>query len=508
MAVRCSLRWLAAVVGVDIDAQSVRFANENYARHNLSFASGSATQIPITNAAVDVVVSFETIEHFAEHDAFLREIKRVLKPDGVLLMSSPDRDVYSKGEPTQNPFHIKELDKAEFHSLIKTYFAHAEFGCQKAAAGSLILPETDSRMDIAIPVQVFDRGSSAHLEQSVGVQKAVYLLAVASDGALPVIRWGAYQDVSYVRRLLNELDAKNAEVNQFAAELEERVAETARLSDQLSDAISAAREQQAARTAEAAETARLSDQLSDAISAAREQQAARTAEVNALRHQLEQAHKGLAAAKRSLAEIKRSFSWRATRPLRAIVTQAKKLKPKKRRAGKLAFDAAWYLEQYPDIAAAGIDPLRHYLDHGRYEGRLGAAPRDRLRGARARVRPRQGDRGRRLARGIADRRAAPGPEHPRRPAHEIQRGCDPAGRRRHGRQLQAHRDGDGRADQCKIPTDTRRASAGAPGLRDLPPALRDREQHRIARGVDPIRPSRRGDGSSRPRIRRLHPAAR
>ena len=137
-------------------------------------------------------------------------------------MSSPDRDVYSKGEPTQNPFHIKELDKAEFHRLIKTYFTHAEFGCQKAAAGSLILPETDSRMDIAIPVQVFDRGSSAHLEQSVGVQKAVYLLAVASDGALPVIRWGAYQDVSYVRRLLNELDAKNAEVNQFGTELEER----------------------------------------------------------------------------------------------------------------------------------------------------------------------------------------------------------------------------------------------------------------------------------------------
>ena len=201
-----------SVVGVDIDAQSVRFANENYARHNLSFASGSATQIPLTNAAVDVVISFETIEHFAEHDAFLREIKRVLKPDGVLLMSSPDRDVYSKGEPTQNPFHIKELDKTEFHSLIKTYFAHAAFGCQKAAAGSLILPETDSRMDIVIPVQVFDRGSSAHLEQSVGVQKAVYLLAVASDGALPVIRWGAYQDVSYVRRLLNELDAKNAEV--------------------------------------------------------------------------------------------------------------------------------------------------------------------------------------------------------------------------------------------------------------------------------------------------------
>jgi glycosyltransferase involved in cell wall biosynthesis/SAM-dependent methyltransferase len=336
-----------SVVGVDIDAQSVRFATENYARHNLAFASGAATQIPLANSSVDVVVSFETIEHLAEHAAFLREIKRLLKPDGLLVMSSPDRDVYSEGGQTQNPFHIKELNKPEFHKLIETHFAHAKFGCQKAAAGSLILPESDSRIDVTIPVAVFDRESTARLQQSAGVRKAVYLLAVASDGALPVIRWGAYQDVSYVRRLLNDLETRNVDVSRLGAELEEKVAETARLSDKLFDAISAAREQQAARTAE----------------------------VNTLRHQLGQAHNALAVARRSLAEIKRSFSWRMTRPLRGIGRKVQKLKPRNRRAGKLAFDAAWYLKQYPDVAAAGIDPLRHYLDHGRHEGRLGAVPR-------------------------------------------------------------------------------------------------------------------------------------
>ena len=181
------------VVGVDIDEQSVQFANQTYAGHNLSYKRGSATQLPITDASMDVVVSFETIEHFAEHEAFLRQIKRVLRQDGLLIMSSPDRAVYSKGGPTQNPFHIKELDKAEFHELIKTHFNHAVFGCQKAAAGSLLLPETDHRTDIAIPVEVFDRASSAQLEPSAGVQNAVYLLAVASDSALPLIRWGAFR---------------------------------------------------------------------------------------------------------------------------------------------------------------------------------------------------------------------------------------------------------------------------------------------------------------------------
>ena len=37
------------------------------------------------------------------------------------------------------------------------------------------------------------------------------------------------------------------------------------------------------------------------------------------------------------------------------------------------FDPDWYLRCYPDVAASGIDPLRHYLRHGRREGRLPCA---------------------------------------------------------------------------------------------------------------------------------------
>jgi glycosyltransferase involved in cell wall biosynthesis/ubiquinone/menaquinone biosynthesis C-methylase UbiE len=346
------------VVGIDIDAQSVRFANQTYIYHNLSYKSGSATQIPIMDASMDVIVSFETIEHFAEHEDFLREIKRVLKPDGLLVMSSPDRDVYSKEGPTQNPFHAKELNKVEFHRLVKAYFTHAEFGCQKAAAGSLILPQTN---DGTIRVEVFDRGPSAQFEQSAGLQKAVYLLAIASDSALPVIRWGAYQDTSYIGRLVNDLDAKRAEVNQLVSGLDAKTAEVNRFAAELEKKV--------------AETARLSDTLSAAMTAAGEQQAAQAAEANSLRHQLEQAQRESASARQSLSKMKRSFSWRATRPLRAIVKEAKRVTKAKRQSRRLAFDAAWYLKRYPDVAAASIDPLRHYLDYGRDEGRVGTPPR-------------------------------------------------------------------------------------------------------------------------------------
>jgi SAM-dependent methyltransferase/glycosyltransferase involved in cell wall biosynthesis len=345
------------VVGVDIDAESVRFAHENYARHNLSFQSGSATQIPIMDASMDVVVSFETIEHLTDHDGFLREIKRVLKPGGLLILSSPDHDVYSNGETTQNQFHLKELTKTEFYELINSQFTYVEFGCQKAAAGSLILPDTDNVANKPISVEVFDGGSSGQFEQTPGLKDALYILAVASDSPVPRIRWGAYQDVSYARHLVTEI-----------ARLSDQLSAATRSSDQLSEAINSEREQREAREAEVGT-------LSEAITSERERRAAREAEVDALRRQLEQAHKELAAAQHSLTQMKRSFSWRATRPLRSIATQAKRLKPRKRKSGRRGFDPAWYLEQYSDVAAAGIDPLQHYLDYGRHEGRLGAPPR-------------------------------------------------------------------------------------------------------------------------------------
>ena len=77
---------------------------------------------------------------------------------------------------------------------------------------------------------------------------------------------------------------------------------------------------------------------------------------------------------------------------------------------------------------------------------------------------------------------------------------------RHCRQLQKDRDGDRRADRSQIPAAARGASAGARSLRDVPPALCDRGQHLVARGVGAIQPGQRGGGSPRARIRLLHQA--
>lgn len=130
-----------SVIGVDISSKAVKEASEKYKKNNLLFKTGSTSQIPLEANSIDVVVSFETIEHHAEHDIMLQEIKRVLKHDGLLIISSPDKENYSDIPNNHNPFHIKELYFDEFKSLVQKNFAHSHFYLQKIIHGSIVIPE-------------------------------------------------------------------------------------------------------------------------------------------------------------------------------------------------------------------------------------------------------------------------------------------------------------------------------------------------------------------------------
>ena len=111
-----------SVTGVDISDEAVAHARRRYQRDNLQYLVGDCAQIPLPDASVDMVVSFETIEHHNRHEEMLREIKRVLREDGVLLISSPDKKYYSDELNYSNPYHVKELYRDEFEALIGRHF--------------------------------------------------------------------------------------------------------------------------------------------------------------------------------------------------------------------------------------------------------------------------------------------------------------------------------------------------------------------------------------------------
>lgn len=137
------------VTGVDIDAGVVKFASEKYRKQNLKFKQGSAAQIPVEDNWADVVVSFETIEHHDQHEKMIREIRRILKPDGILIISTPDRRYYSDERNFKNQFHVKELTREEFELLLRPYFSEVCMLLQRISYGSLIIPEKNTPVHFA-----------------------------------------------------------------------------------------------------------------------------------------------------------------------------------------------------------------------------------------------------------------------------------------------------------------------------------------------------------------------
>ncbi len=112
------------VFGVDLKSEAVAYARAHYSEPNLFFAQGSCAALPLASASLDLVVAFEVIEHIAEWRDFLAEARRVLRPSGQFVVSTPNKDYYtaSRGASGLNPYHVHEFTYEEFlHELTQVF---------------------------------------------------------------------------------------------------------------------------------------------------------------------------------------------------------------------------------------------------------------------------------------------------------------------------------------------------------------------------------------------------
>jgi 2-polyprenyl-3-methyl-5-hydroxy-6-metoxy-1,4-benzoquinol methylase len=110
------------VISIDCKFGVCSHAQKKYGKKRIATMVGNAEDIPIGDGSIDVIVSFETIEHLYRPDIFITEIVRVLKKNGIAIISTPNSDMHSQENKNSNPFHCSELSYNEFISLLEKFF--------------------------------------------------------------------------------------------------------------------------------------------------------------------------------------------------------------------------------------------------------------------------------------------------------------------------------------------------------------------------------------------------
>ncbi|MBI4398589.1 MAG: class I SAM-dependent methyltransferase [Candidatus Omnitrophica bacterium] len=111
----------ASLVGVDLSADAIAYAKKHYAKDNSVFYVMDACSIQLDEGTFDAVCSFETIEHLSKVEDYLKGITRVLKPDGIYIVSTPH--VKKTNPSPENPFHVVEWSPEDFTKLLSRYFS-------------------------------------------------------------------------------------------------------------------------------------------------------------------------------------------------------------------------------------------------------------------------------------------------------------------------------------------------------------------------------------------------
>jgi SAM-dependent methyltransferase len=166
------------VVGADISAETIEHARLAYPAPNLEFRQADCTALPFADASFDAVVSFETIEHIAAQEKFLDEVRRVLRPEGLFVLSSPNKLEYSDRRGFSNEYHVRELYRAELAALLEPRFPNVRWFGQRMSFFSVVWPEEGTARGA-----MFELSEASAADASPGHARPLYFIVAASRSA-------------------------------------------------------------------------------------------------------------------------------------------------------------------------------------------------------------------------------------------------------------------------------------------------------------------------------------
>jgi SAM-dependent methyltransferase len=304
------------VVGIDISDDAIEYARSSFSGSAKEFHLADIRQLPYDDSTFDLAVCFEVIEHVEEQQQVIGELRRILRPRGILAISSPNRDVY----PAGNPHHTHEFVPDELARVLAGAFAKVRLYRQSPWLAAAILNDEQSR---AV-------GDEAELKlrsrkiASVEPGNEVFTVALASNTDLPEpealllmgkpfeVRWWEARLSSAIRErdsACAERDKQRAEQGRVLLAVETHLANTQDEIAQLRATQADLKKWAMERVSEANELSRESeDEIRQRDDEIRESEQARRDFENRLRR-----------AEGTIGDITGSLSWRITAPPRGVM---------------------------------------------------------------------------------------------------------------------------------------------------------------------------------------------
>ncbi len=195
-----------SVTGIDLNKEAVMEASRKYFNVNLEFVHGDVAAMPFADNSFDRVVSFETIEHIPDQKKFLSEVRRVLKPEGVLILSSPNKTPFRTRNKGQNDWHITELESDALLELLEGFFSKIRVYAQDAFYNSIITGGSGNGYYV--------KNQQNRIVRQDTLSQVQYSIVIASEVEAPVLPASTFLDASFDPERGYILDDE-AVVNQF-----------------------------------------------------------------------------------------------------------------------------------------------------------------------------------------------------------------------------------------------------------------------------------------------------
>ena len=209
------------VIGIDISDEAITYSKNNFSAANIEFQKGDCCKTGFPDSSFDVIIAFELIEHLEQYEDFIKEMGKILKKDGIIILSTPNKLTYN----SVNPFHFHEFTENELNELLSKNFEHVSIFYQTTPSALAISRNSDE-----IPLQELDIKSGSQKSEN-----AQYLIAVCSNSKIAKIDSKLFlfnEDTLFTKNfpllqknvvhMQNELATKDALFTNLTKEYQER----------------------------------------------------------------------------------------------------------------------------------------------------------------------------------------------------------------------------------------------------------------------------------------------